>query len=386
MKYIVTNFAYGTGPYLRTTELAIAFNDELERRGESRLPIIIPWVYGEKQRTIMQEDFGSHITLHPHELLLDQALGAILKKVFYSGSAPYQETLVRWVQEAESVSREAHEHLKGTFTVYDFAQNPFSIHGSEIVLELNRSPRIRYDVAPAYSTTFGYIADILESACGVPRDIIAVDSELLHKGVMLADKIEGNQEMHAMAYPATFSWEASTSPRYNDEVLVPPITNLPKIDESVIADGIFVTVTGIDGLERLYREAQQLGLRLYSNDIDAVPGSQKALPTIIPNSGIQFQFARAGWGSLWLSMFAGTPIVVPKYDPTDDPEIYFNTVALTNLGFGTVYEGQSLQEIVDQTEQFRSRAHEVREVIRSRFGTLNGNDVCARLFVDRFLS
>ena len=116
-KYLVTNFAYGTGPYLRTTELAIAFNNELERRGEERLPVIVPWVYGDKQKSIMLEEFGEHAKGHPGEVLLDAELGRILKQVFYTGQMKYEETLAAWVASAARVGGEAHEHLSGTFEV-----------------------------------------------------------------------------------------------------------------------------------------------------------------------------------------------------------------------------------------------------------------------------
>ncbi len=83
---LVTNFAYGTGPYLRTTELALAFNDELEARGHERLRIIVPWVYGEKQRSVMLEEFGTHLRQRRDEIVLDPGLGAELKRIFFRGT------------------------------------------------------------------------------------------------------------------------------------------------------------------------------------------------------------------------------------------------------------------------------------------------------------
>ncbi|MDO8435595.1 MAG: hypothetical protein Q7S89_02850, partial [bacterium] len=251
--------------------------------------------------------------------------------------------------------------------------------------EINRSPRIRYDVAPSYSTTFGYVADILENASKLPKGVIDTDPELLKKGSKLADSIEGKQDMNFMAYPATFSWDTAYTDRYG-ATLTPPITDLPKNRKEEIDDeGIFVTVTGIEGLERLYREARELGLTLYSNDTEAVLGSVRALPSVISNEKIKLQFARAGWGSLWLSMFLEVPVLVPRYDPTDDPEIYFNNIALENLGFGIVYNGQPLKDILTEAPRCRERAHVLKEDILKRWGTLNGNAVCVKLFVEDFL-
>lgn len=383
--YLVTNFAYGTGPYLRTTELVIAFNNELERRGHARIPVIVPWVYGEKQKAIMLEEFGAHIASHPDEILLDAELGAILKEVFYTGKNKYEETLRAWVSTVGDVSKKAHDHLSGTFEVETFSGEKRTIDGKNIVLEINRSPRLRYDIAPSYSTTFGYIAEILEKALSLPEGTFDVDRELLKQGVAVADAIEGKQDLNLMAYPATFSWDKNHAPRYKGEILVPPITDLPKPNTDSMEEGLFVTITGIEGLERLYAEARELGLKLYSNDTSAVEGAQKALPHVIPNPAIKLQFARAGWGSIWLSMFCGTPLVLPKFDPTDDPEIYFNNEAVKGLGIGTIYTGQPLGDILAEGDAVRNASKAVCADIQTRWGTLHGNEVCAKLFADKFL-
>lgn len=384
-QFIVTNFAYGTGPYLRTTELALAFNGELESRGRPRMRILVPLVYGEKQRRVMLEEFTNHAKKYSDEILLDAELGRILKNVFYTGHQKYEETLKRWIETADEVSRAAHKHLSGFIEAETLTGEKRHVDGKEITLEINRSPRIRYDVAPSYSTTFGYVADILENASKLPKGTVDADPELLKKGSKLADSIEGKQDMNFMAYPATFSWDASYKDRYGG-ILVPPITDLPKDrGETIDREGIFVTITGIEGLERLYQEARELGLVLYSNDIEAVPGSVKVLPSVLFNPRIKLHFARAGWGSLWLSMFLKVPILVPKYDPTDDPEIYFNNKALEALGFGIVYDGQPLSEILEVSEACRERAQTLRAEITSRWGTLNGNAVCAKTIVNHFL-
>jgi hypothetical protein len=384
-KKLVTNFAYGTGPYLRTTELAIAFNTELEKRGVARLQIIVPLVYGEKQKKIMLEEFGTYIEAHPYEIVLDSHLGSLLKEVFFTGQQSYEDTLRRWIQSEEDVGARAHAYLSGELHTTTFSGEACHITGSDITLEINRSPRVAYNIAQSYSTTFGNIADILERSLQEGEQTIAVSSNLLKEGVMLADSIEGVQTLRMMAYPATFSHNREYVPRYSDEVLVPPITDLPQAHEGDIERGIFVTITGIEGLERLYREAESLGLKLYSNDVDAVPNATKALPHIIPNKNVALQFARAGWGSIWLSMFADTPLVVPEFDPTDDPEIYFNNRAVESLGIGAIYRGQPLDELLGGADVMRAHAKKLREDIMNRWGTLNGNQVCAEHFADAFL-
>lgn len=378
-KYIITNFAYGTGPYLRTTELALAFNDESERRGKERLGIIVPWVYGEKQKKIMLEEFASRAD----EIFFDEHLGNILKSVFY-GDNSYEDALAGWVKNAKALSAEAHAHLSGKIKVVSLAGEEKKIDGTDIVLEINRSPRIRYDIAPSYFTTFGYIAEILRGVEAVSENKIAVRRDLLEKGTEIADWVESAQKIHTVAYPATFSWSDSYRARYGTEILTPPISRLYPQDNSTLEPGIFVTITGIPGLERLYQDARRLGFKLYSNDTKAVPDSIRALPHVIPNKNIVFQFARSGWGSVWLSMISGTPLVVPDFDAKDDPEIYFNNVAIENLGIGIIYRGQKLEEILDKAEEIKRNSKLVCDKILSRWGTLDGNQYCAKIFAEDF--
>lgn len=380
-RYVVTNFAYGTGPYLRTTELICALNDERERRGQPRLPAIIPLVYGERQREVMREEFVAHDRAHPGELLLDPKLGELLGSVFYANST-YEESLKKWIATANEVSKKIRAHLSSTIVVETVWGAKQTVDARRIVAEINRSPRIHFGVAPAFSTTFGYVADILGGALRAGRSQVDADPELLKKGVALADAVEGRQELHCMAYPATFSWSPDFKDRYGG-TLVPPITSLPKTSDEDLAEGLFVTITGIPGLERLYTAARALGLRLYSNLPNAVPGSVKALPQVVRNPAIRLQFARSGWGSVWLSMLSGTPIVVPEFDSRDDPEIYFNNRAVEALGIGIVYRGQPLAEILTLAEEVKKRCAAVRADILARWGTLAGNDVCAKLIADR---
>src|SRR3989344_1922906 len=103
-KFIVTNFAYGTGPFVMTTKLAAAFNDELEKAGQPRMGIIVPWVYGDKQKKITAEEFSDHEERHPGELILDQKLGDIVGKIFY-GNSDFETFLKKWTALFKEVSR-----------------------------------------------------------------------------------------------------------------------------------------------------------------------------------------------------------------------------------------------------------------------------------------
>ncbi len=384
MKYIVTNFAYGTGPYLRTTELVLAINAELESRGQNRLGVIVPWVYGDKQKRIMLEEFGEFEAKYPGEILLDTELGGLLKSIFY-GDNTYEEALKLWVENCESISEAARRHLSGNIEVENLSGEKIQINGADIVMEINRAPRIFYNVAPSYYTTFGHISEILKNVLEVPKNIIDVDRDLIKKAIPVAEKLEANNKLHFVAEPGTFSYVSDRRPLYAMEQAAPPIARPPRPNDDEIENGIFVTITGIPGLERLYAEAQKLGLKLYSNDTKAVLGSEKLLPHVIPNANIKLQFARSGWGSVWLSMLAGTPFVTPEFDPKDDPEIYFNNLCIEKLGLGVIYRGQPLEEILAEAESLKPKIQAMNQSLMERFGTYDGNQFCAKLIVEDFI-
>jgi hypothetical protein len=382
--YIVTNFAYGTGPYLRTTDLALAFNRELEKAGMERLRIIVPWVYGERQKRVLFEEFYEQEETYPGEILLDPYLGKLLRSVFYGEHQSYEKSLAHWVQNWEKVSRDAHEHLGKKFEASTITGQKYTVDGRDIRVELARAPRLFYNRAPSYSTTFAHISRVLDKVSTVSRENIAVDRVLAKKGSQVAEHIEKKQRMHAVAYPGTFS-EKPYEKTYKDEILVPPVAPLPKDSGEKLGRGIYVTTTGIPGLEALYRDAKRLGIRLYSNDTKTVPGSVFATPYVISSENIFLQFARSGWSSVWISMITETPILMPAFDRDDDPEIYFNNRTVEALGLGVEYRGEPLEEILERVPRLKHNCHALTARVKKRWGTLDGHTYAAKLFVKDFL-
>jgi hypothetical protein len=140
-----------------------------------------------------------------------------------------------------------------------------------------------------------------------------------------------------------------------------------------LAPGMYITITGIPGLERLYEEAKSLGLTIYTNDPDRLPGSVKATPDVLGSDAIKLHFARSGWGSVWGSMLLGRGIVVPEFDPADDPEIYFNNRCVEELGLGTTYRGEPLSELIARMRMLEPNIQKRNHELKTRFSTLDGN-------------
>jgi hypothetical protein len=368
-KYIVTNFAYGTGPYLRTTELAIEVNNLFEKNGHERSRIVVPLVYGEKQKKIMGEEFGNFYKKHPNEIILDEKFGDYLRGIFYENET-YEQYLSRWVSSVETIGKKIKSHLRKTYN-------------DEIILEIHRSPRISYNIAPAYFVSFAFISEIYKNVLREGMGKIKINRDLVREGLEKVNKIEKCFKINFITFPGTFSYDRNRETK--SEVLVPPTVFKFRRDTSFIKRGVYVTITGIPGLDRLYADAEKLGFRVYSNYSNAAQRSIRKLPRVITNKNIIFQFARSGWSSVWLSMLHGKPIVVPEFDIYDDPEIYFNNICVEKLGLGIVYKGEPLMNIIERLGSIKEGMALNKKGIYDKFGTLDGTRYVAKRITDDFL-
>ncbi|PIS12087.1 MAG: hypothetical protein COT73_00365 [Bdellovibrio sp. CG10_big_fil_rev_8_21_14_0_10_47_8] len=382
-RYIITNFAYGFGPFLRTTEMALATADLLKKVTQQDFNIIVPWVYGEPQKRILLEEFGDVLRERPDAILLDKRIGAQLELIFY-GEKGYEESLKYFYHNHERVTDAINQYIDNGIVAENMAGDPIDIAKSEIAMCISRAPRVYFDIEPSYYTSFGYISEILERSLGVPE--VACDQELAENLIPLFVEIEKKHRLHFIAEPGTFSYLENRQPRYNTEIMTPPNAHPPKDPDCVdVERGIYVTVTGIPGLERLFNEAQRLGFRFYSNKANCVPDSIRALPHILKCPNVALHFARAGWGSIWYSLFSDVPLVVPKYDKSDDPEIYFNNLCLQKLGLGVIYDRQPLPELFKYTDSYRAAAAREKNRLRSAYGTINGVRYTAEKIVEDYV-
>ena len=385
MKYIILNFAYGFGPFLRTTELALAINDILEQKGLERLGVIIPWVYGEKQKRIMQEEFGSIIRKNPDQLVLDNNLGQMLGSIFY-GDQGYEESLRYYLANIKKIENKIKDYFADGLMVQNFAGLPVQIKSSQIAFCISRAPRVNFPIEFSYNASFAFISEILDRA--IAETDITLDKNLFKSVAPYYFEIEAKQTLNFIAEPGTFSYLKERLPRHKNEILTPPNAALlpKKIDCGQIKKGIYLTVTGIPTLERLFQEAKRMGVKIYSNNPKAISGSQNALPHILGCPNILFHFARSGWGSAWLSLLKKSPFVTPAYDQKDDPEIYFNNICLEKMGLGLVYKGQSISDLIAFGKQYRLNANNIIKNLLAKYGTLDGISYTAEKIVSHYLN
>src|SRR3989344_2545466 len=385
-QYIILNFLHGNGPYLRTIELALAVNDALEDKGYERKRIIVPLVYGDRQKRIMEENFGEAIRRRPREILLERKLGSLIQPLLYSGNESYNKSLKGFLETHQETQGNTQKYIDGGLKAETFAGLEIRIAKNEIALEINRCPQLNLGIERSYYTGFDYISKVLEHA--LRENDLEIDRETVERCIPLYNEIEKKQTLHFVAEPSIFSYLGERKKKYVTEVDTPPNTNqikyfsyAPKYDK--VEDGAYVTITGIPGLEHLFRDIKRAGMEIYTHRPELIQGSRFAPPDIIANKNIKFHFARSGWGSLWLSLMTDTPFIARPYKEEDDFEIYFNNKCIEHLGIGKVFkEGETLDDLMRYGEEYKRNVKVLKDNLIKKYNTLNGVKYTAEKIVE----
>ncbi|MFH1711799.1 MAG: hypothetical protein ABH846_01005 [Patescibacteria group bacterium] len=386
-KYIIVNFLHGNGPYLRTTELAVAVNDSLEKRGLPRLRIIVPWVYKLRQYEIIKQNFQHVLRRDPNEILLDRHLGELLGPLFYN-EEKFEDTLNKLLTQSDSISRRLREYFAAGLKVENLAGEEIEVSEKDIVMEINRCPLLSFGVKPSYYTGFGYMSEILEKA--MTEKAVAADRKLLKKGSEYYKKAETDQALHFIAEPATFAYLGDRPKTYADEIMTPPNSNQSlksnTLQKLLTRRGAYVTITGVYSRAHLFNEMYRVGLKIYTHKPSLIQKSRRAAPSIILHKNILLQFARIGWGSAWLSFFTRTPLITMPFYSHDDPEVYFNNVCIEKVGLGKIYNGESVKELLNWSGEYRANADKMENYLLQKYGTVRGVPYTAEKIAEHFLS
>lgn len=184
---MITTFAYGNGPYTRTVDLGLAINAELEQRGQSSLQIIVPLVYGERQRRIMLEDFGLVVHEKPDLILLDETYGKILNDLFFK-TGHYQQNLEFLLENQPRLEQQVRDYLSGTLELRNFNGDSRKLTGKDIEFEISHNPRVSTGFQKSYYTTIGLFSEILERT--IEERIPGFDSAVVREAIAIAKKLK----------------------------------------------------------------------------------------------------------------------------------------------------------------------------------------------------
>jgi len=341
MRSIICNPSYGNNPYIRTTEMALKLSEKL---GDNP-SVVVPHVYGEKQRRILEENFGND-----SRIVLDEEFGSILRSIFYEGNS-YEDFLRQWAASVDEISKKASTYLHAQY---------------DIVCEISRSPLLDLGITPALYNSWSRTSQILE--CAMQEEAITMDHTVHEEAAKKFRKLESRYDLHCISVPGTFEPN-------NDDIAIPLSASTPLSDDQTVDRGVYVTVSGIPHVESLQTVAEALDVNIYASDSSKIRGSRHALPGILRHPQIVAHIARAGWGAVGTSIATGVPLIVQPYEKNEDPEIYFNIQRIEELGLGVQFSGQNSDELLKILEGLRPRIQEYKESLLRRFGTLDGASI-----------
>ena len=384
MQSMITTFAHGNGPYSRTVDLGLAINAELARRREESFQIIVPLVYGERQRRIMLEDFGQVVEQSPDLILLDETYGRILNDLFFK-TGHYQQNLEFLLENQPRLEQQVRDYLSGALKVRNFNGDSRTVRGKDIAFEISHNPRIATGFQMSYYTTIGLFSEILERT--LEQKIPGFDPEVVRGVIGIAKKIEDDKKVHFMPEPFVFSYDAHRVKRPK-EIFTPPFIHVPKGNNEDVPSGMYVMLTGIDGLRGLFDEINRFGVKVYCppfvKDIGGADNTHA--PDFVSNPNIKYQFARTGWSTVWVSHMTETPLITPRYILGDDPEIFFNERTVLGLGIASLFDGSNTPEqVLRQADSQMQNMSRVNQALVRNYGMLDGMDYTANVIVEDLL-
>ncbi len=385
MKYIFTNFGSGNGPYIRTIDMGIELINLLKDKFNEDFSIIVPLVYGNRQKRIINEEFGEILEKQPDLILFDEYLGQQFKRILFDGRN-YDIIMQELISSYDKVEKNIKEYLaKQELLLKNIREKPIKIKGKDIILEVSRNPNVATNLKYSYYTSIGYFEKIIRQSIENPN--LKLNKKLLKKILPIAEKIESYQQLYFQPEPNCFSYEKDYSSFKDKEIKCPPLFHPPKENKTDITEGFYVLVSGIPFLKRLYHYAKKINYKIYTNQIlEDFKEAQRERPIIITNKNIKFIFARPAWNTIWLTNLSKKPLIFLDYEQGDFPEIYFNVLSINKHKLGVVFkEDLSIEKIVEQSKSHIPEITQFYKKIGQKYGTLDGIKFSCKLIVKDFL-
>lgn len=385
MSFLLTHFTPGDESCVQTIRLALAINDEMERRGKKRYRLVVPWFDGERQWRAMLTAFVENERRRPGEILLDERLGRMLSP-FFTIEGGYAVAVTIWVSGWQDAGRAVRDHYNKEIVLWNLAGRSVPLEPPNIALELHTAPRFHFGLARAYHVTNCRLSQLFTAMEDPRRGPFALGRELLQSAQKAAAEIERNLCRSYLTVPGTFTSPEMLETAPLDADLVPPIDS-PSVDDrnDIPPSSIYVSVSGAQEPGDELKSVLTWGVRVFTNDPDRLGGGIQAPPNVLRNTNIRCHIARGTGEAIAASFLAGTPLLLAPFDRTDDPEIYFNSENAVNWGFARPLECGKARELLEPVDALRPAIGEAAERVRRRFGTVDGRAVAARLIVDDLL-
>lgn len=384
MKYIFTNFGCGNGPYIRTIEMGLELKNLLQDKLDEDISILVPWVYGYRQKNIIKEEFKEFLEKNPNNILLDEYLGQQFKKILFDGRH-YNIIMQELISSYEKVEKNIQNYLKNEFKTKNILGETVKVNGKDIILEVSRNPNVATNIKNSYYTSIGYFERIIQES--MKNSEIKLNKDLLKKVLPIAKKIESYQQLYFQPEPNCFSYEEGTEHFKENEIKCPPLFHPPKENKKYISEGFYVLVSGIPYLKKIYSYANKIKSKIYTNELlEDFNEVQRERPNIISNKKIKFVFGRAAWNTIWLSNISKKPLLCLDYLQGDFPEIFFNIISIKKHKLGVILKNNvKIERILEESKAQLPNILKYYNKIKQKYGTLDGIKYSCKIIFEDFL-
>jgi hypothetical protein len=378
------------------TAFAQGVGRKLEEAGYVRPKIIVPLMYGDRQKRILLEENPQD----PNLIYFDEEYGEILKQIMF-GDGDFSQHLRQVNDHYDGVQKALNNRFtndSGNFDSRSLVSGEVQQFSTRsIIATIDTSPRVGIDAPNRYFAFPILLSEILKAA---QDEGLGFDDTQLGNLVKRMLKVESAYSQIFIPYINPLSYQyASDLSAQPEEVNGNKIVYTPamkskhlRTKDAIAEPGIYVMFSGTgsakETISHLADSAHRSGLDVYTPPWVEVDGAIKMTPDILSDLNIRAVISRSGWGTGWQVQNYALPWIVTPYESGDDPEIYFNNKTVDALRMGKILsEGDTTTEKLEEIIQNLSVGVQgINMTIERKFGTLDGVDFVSSAIAKDYIS
>ena len=393
---ILVNPAHGNEPYILGTAIAKGVSDRLAEQGLGQAKIVVPLMYGERQKRILIEENPDHAGI----IHYDEEFGSLLRDItFQNGDfSDHLRQIQTHYDDVEALLRNRFAFNGKDFNARSLSSNETqSFSPKNIVATIDTAARVVVEAPQRY---FAFPILLTELLKETQKEGLGFSDSDLQRVIDRMLRVEAgySQVFIPKVNPLSYKYsdDLSKQPGFvagRSRIYTPPMKrDLEKTHGKIQEPGIYVMFSGTgsntEASKSLVEAATESGLRVYTPPWVDVEGATSVSPDVLTDENIVAVMGRAGWGTGWQVQNLSLPWLVTPYEKGDDPEIYFNNKTIEALKIGKVLTGSDMtpQKLTEIINTFSVGTQALNRRIKDEYGTLNGIDYISDAIAADFLS
>lgn len=393
---IIVNPAHGNEPYILGTNIAKEVSETLEKEGIKKAKIVVPLMYGQRQKEILLEQNMDH----PELIYFDEEYGKILKNIMFS-NGNFQDHLNQLDLHYDEIDKLLKQRFAPNSTSID-VQNlgtgeTDSFSPQNIIASIDTGSRVMVTAPNRYFAFPILLSELLQETA--KTDSLGFSENQLKNTINRMIKLESQYsqvfipKINSLSYLHSKDIDLQpTSVNDRERIYSPAMKKEEDVSDNNIEKGIYVMFSGTGSTKNqnveLINSAKKAGLTVYTNPWENVEGAQKVSPKILSDKNIMAIFGRSGWGTGWQAQNLAKPWFVSPYQPGDDPEIFFNNKTIEAFDMGKVLRDGNISsdDMLKFIQEISPGLNALNLKIKKEFGTLDGVKYVADFIAKDILS